>query len=222
LQPYGFDQAQLEKGWMLLRHASELRGTYQPHVPKDPTIAKACDEWRMRWFAVTQAVLGHTYPEVEAWLFSGIQATYGEASTVTVPLFVKRVRTMMAEVEPVAGAHAARALLAQRGLTDAVLAAIDPWEKELARFAGEPPPAIADTQEAEAQAALWDWYLEWSGIARAAIESRSLLRDLGFGRSRRGTPTSQPGDVEPEPTPDSKPAQPSEADAQNENDTKAA
>src|SRR5512141_472333 len=71
LQPYGFDQDQLEEGWLLLRQATELRGTYQPHVPKDPTIAKACDEWRMRWFAVTQAVLGHTYPEVEAWLFSG-------------------------------------------------------------------------------------------------------------------------------------------------------
>ena len=34
---------------------------------------------------------------------------------------------------------------------------------------------------------MWDWYLEWSQIARIAIKSRPLLRLLGFLKTGRGS-----------------------------------
>ena len=39
---------------------------------------------------------------------------------------------------------------------------------------------------ARAEVALWAWYLEWSGIARAIIKDRRVLASLGFrGRGRK-------------------------------------
>ena len=35
-----------------------------------------------------------------------------------------------------------------------------------------------------AEHALWTWYREWSGIARARITDRRLLRSMGFLRYR--------------------------------------
>jgi hypothetical protein len=35
-------------------------------------------------------------------------------------------------------------------------------------------------QREQAERALWDWYLEWGGIARVCITDRRLLRALGF------------------------------------------
>lgn len=190
LQPHGFGDDQDQKGWVLLRQASEARGAYQPHVSKDPTIVMACDDWRVRWFAVAKSALQHNYPEVSAWLFSGLQSSQGELSTVTVPMFVKRVRQLATGDAQVANAKEARDLLATRGLTDAVLAVVDPWVEQLTKAAGTPPPPVTTTvEQAAAETALWDWYLEWSGIARAAIQDRVLLRTLGFLRSRRAAPT---------------------------------
>ncbi len=193
LQPNGFDVPQLEKGWVLLRHVAEVRGTFQPRIAKDPTIARACDSWRSRWFVIAQSALRRNFPAVESWLFSGIQAGPVELSTVTVPLFVERVRQMASGEAQVADAKAARDLLTQRGLTDAVLAQVDPWVEQLAKFAGEPPPPpVPAEDETSAMDALWSWYLEWSGIARAVIDDRTLLRELGFLKTRKATPTPAP------------------------------
>lgn len=213
LQPFGFDQTQLEKGWALLRRVAEVRGAYQPRTPKDPTIARACDDWRSRWFAIAQAVLKGSFPAVESWLFNGLQTGNADLSTVTVPLFVGRIRQLASGEAQVADAKAARDLLAQRGLTDAVLARVDPWVEQLAKFAGEPPPpAIPVEDEAAAQAAMWSWYLEWSGIVRAAIVDRSLLRELGFLKIRRAAtapvPAPAPVPVPPENKPSTEPVEP--------------
>jgi hypothetical protein len=44
-------------------------------------------------------------------------------------------------------------------------------------------PVDFDTQREDLERAendLWDWYLEWSQIARTTITGRQLLRTLGF------------------------------------------
>ena len=223
LQPYGFGEPQLEKGWVLLRHVAEVRGTYQPRIPKDPTIARACHDWRSRWFAIAEASLRRNYPAVEAWLFNGLQTGQVELSTVTVPLFVERVRQLSATDAPVADAKAARDLLTERGLTDAVLAMVDPWVEQLAKFAGEVPPLPVTTEtESAAQDALWNWYLEWSGIVRAAIQDRSLLRELGFLRSHRSAPTSEPTPTPPNASSNAEAAKPVVPTANDPKTSKAA
>lgn len=40
-------------------------------------------------------------------------------------------------------------------------------------------------EQALAEQALWSWYLEWGGIARATLTDRRLLRSLGFLQNRR-------------------------------------
>ena len=97
------------------------------------------------------------------------------------------------ELAPIVGVKEPRDLLAQRGMTHAVLASVDPWVEALANFAGADAAAAED--------APWGWYLEWSGIARAAIESRAMWRELGFGKSRRAAPTPKQPNGEPSPTP---------------------
>lgn len=59
----------------------------------------------------------------------------------------------------------------------------------LARVPQSPPSddPIADPEaRAAAEAHLWAWCLEWSGIARATIKDRRILNALGFrGRGRK-------------------------------------
>ena len=58
---------------------------------------------------------------------------------------------------------------------------------KLASFSpGDSVPAATE-QQAELETAMWAWYKEWSGIARAAIDDRRLLRSLGFLRPEHGS-----------------------------------
>ena len=47
----------------------------------------------------------------------------------------------------------------------------------------------APTEEdlAAAEADLWAWYKEWSGIARVVVTERNLLRKMGFLGTRRAS-----------------------------------
>ncbi|HEX7479477.1 MAG TPA: hypothetical protein VF331_16860 [Polyangiales bacterium] len=92
---------------------------------------------------------------------------------------------------------AARVLLTQRGLTDERLAEAKAMLDQLGTFGGDvvPPPSAADPSEIEA--ALWSWYLEWSGIARAVIRDRRLLRALGFLQGHGGSVVDDAGDPAP-------------------------
>jgi hypothetical protein len=42
-----------------------------------------------------------------------------------------------------------------------------------------------------ADAAMWSWYLEWSGIARAVIPKKGVLRKLGLGLERTHASTKE-------------------------------
>jgi hypothetical protein len=92
------------------------------------------------------------------------------------------------------GGKEAMKLLETRALTKAT---VGEAKELLARLgaivAPTPDDKKAKAQEAkfaDAEAALWAWYLEWSEIARIAIKDRKLLRQLGFLRSGGGSATS--------------------------------
>ena len=90
--------------------------------------------------------------------------------------------------EPSLGASGAEAakLLAQRGLgADTIQAARSLLTKlSSAEAVGTLPTPSPETQ-AQTEAAMWDWYLEWGEIARVAVTDRRLLRELGFLNSKR-------------------------------------
>jgi len=99
----------------------------------------------------------------------------------------------------------ARELLAERGLTDAVIAEATKYLERLGAVREAPAvdlEAIRGAQE-KAEQAMWGWYLEWSTIARSAIKDGRLLQQLGFLKVRRGQesetvePIADPSDPTP-------------------------
>ena len=98
---------------------------------------------------------------------------------------VTNVQTFVARLDKVAdhdGGPAALALLGERGLDSKQ---IDAARDLLARLEAPQPNAAEDSTEAnarykEAENAMWDYYLEWSAIARATIRSKRDLKRLGF------------------------------------------
>ena len=195
LIPYGFSAEVRKEGWTLLMAASDTRLAGSPHRPPDPGTFARLDEWENRWFPIARATLRRHYPEVGEAIFVNLTQTSGLEVAVSVATFVRRVRT--AQRGGTQEDQAAMRLLADRGLNEAEL---DQAEALLARFETTPEPLPAEpepTDTAAAEQAMWDWYLEWSTVARQAITDRNVLRSLGFLR-----PSRADGDVEEDGTDD--------------------
>src|SRR5262249_20389158 len=97
---------------------------------------------------------------------------------------------------------AARGLLAERGLTPAV---VDEARGLLTQIGADEEDSAAfepnDEELAAADKALWAWYLEWSAVARTVIRDRRTLISLGFLRvSRQGVIEVDDGDADDQPT----------------------
>ncbi len=88
-----------------------------------------------------------------------------------------------------AAGRKARDLLTKRGLHPEVIAEA----RALLGKVGKVESSDASTSEVPSEREemlerdLWNWYLEWSGIARIAISDRRLLRTLGFLRNSGGS-----------------------------------
>jgi hypothetical protein len=90
-------------------------------------------------------------------------------------------------------------VLAQRGLTQAVIDEAKAMLASATTVMTEEPIGPQDPESiAAAEEAVWAWYLEWSAIARMAIQDRRLIYYLGFS-NRRGSPGSAAGDETEEP-----------------------
>lgn len=97
-----------------------------------------------------------------------------------VPIFADRIDKL--ELAKGANSCAALAKIRKRGLTNARL---DEARKLIEDFRNAKPPQLPDVelrraQIRKAETALWNFYVEWSQIARAAIQEPRLLELLGF------------------------------------------
>lgn len=183
LAGYGFTKDELDEGWELLRAvADEKLAMVAPEPAPDTSLVKQLDAWENKWFVVGNASLTRHHPAVHEQVFLNISRQSNANVVFSVTTFVSRVEAL---AHGTAEDQAARALLAKRGLTDAVL---DEAKDILAKIAGEgviaqSPPDPAKKKEAEK--AMWSWYREWSTIARSEIKDRRLLLSLGFLRSNK-------------------------------------
>lgn len=205
LKQYGFSEADLEQGWSRLRALTTNR--LGVTIANDPQLVQDLDEWENRWFPVADVVLRANAPEVHAMVFQNLSQTEGPEVIVSVSTFIERVDQISKSKDEGgfgAAGKKARELLEKRGLTkDTVKQA-----RALLDKAGKiAPPTENDTDEDDEQLEidLWNWYLEWGGIARVAVKDRRLLRGLGFLRpgSSPGEEPTDPGlePVEPAPAP---------------------
>ena len=184
---HGFTDADLDDGWARLMALSKVP-VLIGESPAAEALA-ALDAWENRWFPIIDAVLRPTHAAAHELVFRNLRQTEGAQVLVSVQLMLDRLDTIarpkseggLAEAGEQARAHHAR-----RGVTGEVL---DQARALLARVPQSRPDddPIADPEaRAAAEAHLWAWYLEWSGIARAVIKDRRILNALGFrGRGRK-------------------------------------
>ncbi len=188
LSAHGFDQPDLDEGWDLLRLASGARLNVPTVVPFKSDVYDQLDGLENMWFPICQATLERKYPAVHNAVFLNLRQTSGLEVSISMGTFVERIRKL--ETSKQKADKDARAVLERRGLTEAVLSQAEALLAQLKIKPDAPPqkaPSAADI--AEAEAAMWAWYKEWSVIARQAVHDRRLLRSLGF-LTASGAPVS--------------------------------
>jgi hypothetical protein len=197
MRPQGFSPQQLSEGWALAQKAAE------PWLEKAPIVSDTnaarealghLDDWENRHLPVIEATLRVRYPAIYARVVEGLSQTSGPSLLLTVPRLLANLRTLQAAGDDVS--QQAWQLLGQRGITPDVIEQAALLIKQASAADTSPEPISQDEierQRVEREAnvqRMWDWYIEWSAIARARIKDGNVLRRMGFGRG--GRPKSQP------------------------------
>src|SRR5690606_6857744 len=134
-------------------------------------------------------VLRTNFPDVHAVVFRNLTQTEGVEVVASVSTLLSRL-DLVVQPAPDGGmgerGQAAVRRLVERGVSESVT---NSARDLLGRVGTSPEPDLLEPESPdsaqEAEEALWNWYLEWSGIARIAIRNRRLLRALGFLRTVR-------------------------------------
>ena len=148
MQAYGFTEEDLREGLALIAAVVQMRLSTPP-VAEDPNVIAELDAFENRWFQIARHTLARRYPQVAEALFLNLGQETGAGAAITVAMFLNR----LAEMEAGTGAYGkggpeARALLVQRGITQA---RVDEGRALLARL-GVIPTAPAQPVTAEDQA----------------------------------------------------------------------
>lgn len=176
MAPYGFTPDVVHEGFQLLEDLAGKRADVPaPPKPPDPKLLDAIDAWENEWLPISDMSLRRHAPAVRDRVF--LDLAHGRDAQVSVRIFTNRIKALENGTPE---EKSARALLAERGLTTEV---VDEAVQllDLAGTVAEPTPAPAiDPAEIEAaEKAAWDYYLEWSTVARRAISDRRLLIRMG-------------------------------------------
>jgi hypothetical protein len=190
LSKHGFNAAALARGWALLARMTDGALDDLPAIDEPDLIAQL-DGWENRWFPIVELVLRTNFPAAHEVVFRNLRQTEDETVIISVATLLDRLHAMQrSETEGGLGqeGRAARALLVERGLTEAIAAQARALLERIMTLpsdagAGEPPSYDAAERE------LWRWYLEWSGLLRMSIKDRRLLRALGFLRNSKKSDT---------------------------------
>ena len=186
LAAHGFTSADTDEGWRHLQALTKGRlDVVAPTPEADPSLVLALDAWENRWFPIVSASLRARFPEAHAILFNNLTQTEGLEVIVSVSTLLSRIEALSKEKKH----KEVLVLLKRRGVNDAVIADAKRLLAALGKVesAADETPSISAEEDAALEQALWDWYLEWSGIARAAIKDRRELRALGFLTERGGS-----------------------------------
>jgi hypothetical protein len=178
LREHGFGAAEREQGWGLMQALGMTQAIPAP-TAATPGVMAALDAWRNEWLRVLRVSLAQSFPQVHAQLFRGIERA-GQDSISVVPTFLVRFEKLQSQND--ATSRAAVAKLRSRGFTPERQQEARQLLESLRRceLPNRPDPAVRRATTHKAEAALWEYYVEWSQIARAAIKDVRLLGLLGF------------------------------------------
>jgi hypothetical protein len=192
LVPHGLTQAVVSEGHELLRAATQARVVSTPLATSVGLIPEL-DAFENTWYPIAQATLTRHFPNIATWFFDGLAQTSGIDLVVSTTTFARRFRTLEAGTSPFgAGGNQAVALLGERGLVPARIEELEALLAGLERFDPEQP--VEPTTDTVSEDKMWQWYLEWSRIARTVIHDRRLLRSLGFLKSGASTDSDEDED----------------------------
>jgi hypothetical protein len=202
----GLTQEIIDEGWSLFTVAAGAKLRYQPATggmfssAEEAELLASLDRWENAWFPVVGAALKRHFPNVHAEVFLNLSQTEGRAVIVSVGTLLSRLAEQAAKSDE---GRAAVALLQARGLT---AEAKKPAEEILAKFrvvresgVTEVEPVTKQEQD-KAQAEVWDWYMEWSTIARTLITRGDQLIRMGLREMRRGAGEQEGQDEPGQPT----------------------
>lgn len=194
LAPYNLTPKVMAEGWELLEQAGMMRVLTHEDVketetyPPAPRAMKELDDFQKLWFPIARGVLQAKFPKIGAAFFAGLTQERGAATPLVVLSFLDRLDAL-AKGDPgfAPDGPKARALLAERGLTQEVQAgaavALEAWGQVYCQ-AEETTRALRAEEVATER--LWTFYLEWSAIAAHVITNRAHLRWLGLeSRARK-------------------------------------
>ncbi|AKF10828.1 hypothetical protein DB32_007977 [Sandaracinus amylolyticus] len=187
LARYGFDGDELKLGWNLLSNLS--RGRLDVVITASPKLVDDVDAFENEWFPIAIATLQHKHPEAHELLFRNITQTTGAGAVINVRTFLERLdRLTKPKSEGGLGREgkAAMDLLAKRGLTPDVIAPVKRTLEEVAQIEPALEPERDPEDDATAEREMWEWYLQWSAIARVAVKERRLLKAMGFLQTSTG------------------------------------
>ena len=175
----GFTEADRQEGYARLKQLTDNRLDTRPTPPADASALEALDLWENQWFPIIFATLRFRYPKQHGDLFLNLAQTTGPELVITIDLLLRRIETLAKSSDP--EASTIMALLASRGVDATELArGRDLVTKATSVRPEAPGPAVDPAEFAARQEHLWQWYLEWSEIARVAVKDRRLQRELGF------------------------------------------
>jgi hypothetical protein len=206
----GFSPDELARGWALAQQAASPwleASAKQPDTHEIRDALAHLDDWENRHFPVIEATLRHRYPSVHREVIGKLSQTSGPALLITIPKLLDNLTALGAAQD--SSHREARQLLATRGISDEVIAQAAGWVKKAS--AADLSTAPVSDEELERRRSerdqqvevMWNWYTEWSAIARARIDNKNLLRQMGFGRPGRPS-TSIEQDDEPSQPPAAK------------------
>jgi hypothetical protein len=202
LTKHGFDEAELLTGYRLLQALTRNRLVAIPIDAESPPVL-ALDAWENKWYPIVAAILATAYPDLYEIVFRNLTQTTGLEVILTVGQLVERIEALPEEP---------RALLAKRGLDEDAIGEAKEQLALVAHFTAAGSSSVDPSLDAEAEKALWNWYLVWSTIVRTTVTDRRALRAMGY--LRRGPNGEEiveepPIEEEPiEPATPSTPAQP--------------
>ncbi|HEX2878096.1 MAG TPA: hypothetical protein VHO25_01040 [Polyangiaceae bacterium] len=181
LAPYGLTQQELEAAAQLVRAATEPQLRKTNYGAVNPALLDELDVIDNQWFPIIKHVLTRHSPEIADWTFLNLAQSTGIDLVVSLGTLFSRLGALADGSSPFGeqGVVAFHTLQA-RGLTDEVLERINQLLGSVAEFSSG--PSFDEAAHEEAIDKLWAWYLEWSGIARTVIKTRTVLRALGFRR----------------------------------------
>ncbi len=198
MRPYGLTNADIEEGWQLFMTATMRKISSLPTSSRAPGIDTELNAFEDEWFPVVRFALKRRFPAIEEQIFLNLERANGREVTWTTAIFVERLEAMTRGDAPYGEeGKAAREYLRVRGLTDEHVAHAKALLEQLRRLEADvPPPPASDEEVDGAQDAMWQWYLEWSGLARRAVKDGNLLRLLGFKKRKAGRDDAEEDDIE--------------------------